>query len=394
VTDQQWDRPDPGPGVVFRLTAETSFHAALRAKIESRGGSFNAHLHLDRSGTLDFVSDYLRQKAVSATSAISLQAKHGLMSVVHQSALYTSEALTSRIGEFLDAMACIGTTRVDTTVDVTTDGLGLTAFHAFLDLKSIFADRLEIRVGAYNPLGFRDDDPSRWDLLVEAAKSADFIAALPERDDTARYPDHVGFDRSVRMLVELAARTGKEIHIHVDQANHQYEDASERVLDVLDDIEHDLPNTQVWFIHTISPSAYDDVRFEQLVNRMVHHRVGVIVCPLAAISMRQVRAINGPTRNSIARVLEFSAAGIPVRVGSDNICDITSPAGTLDLMNEIFVLSHAVRYFDVDYLAAVATGSQLTDEERERVRHHLEANAHEEEHVTDFLKSQGFLREA
>jgi len=343
---------------------------------------------------LDFVSDYLRQKAVSATSAISLQAKHGLMSVVHQSALYTSEALTSRIGEFLDAMACIGTTRVDTTVDVTTDGLGLTAFHAFLDLKSIFADRLEIRVGAYNPLGFRDDDPSRWDLLVEAAKSADFIAALPERDDTARYPDHVGFDRSVRMLVELAARTGKEIHIHVDQANHQYEDASERVLDVLDDIEHDLPNTQVWFIHTISPSAYDDVRFEQLVNRMVHHRVGVIVCPLAAISMRQVRAINGPTRNSIARVLEFSAAGIPVRVGSDNICDITSPAGTLDLMNEIFVLSHAVRYFDVDYLAAVATGSQLTDEERERVRHHLEANAHEEEHVTDFLKSQGFLREA
>jgi cytosine/adenosine deaminase-related metal-dependent hydrolase len=388
----QHDEPDPETGVTFRLTAETGFHAALRAKIESRGGLFNAHLHLDRSGTLSFVEAYLRRQAVSTTSAISLQAKHGLMSVVHDSALYTSEALTSRIGEFLDAMARIGTTRIDTTVDVTEDGLGLTALQAFLDLKSTFADRLDVRVGAYNPLGFRDDEPSRWDLLLGAAESADFIAALPERDDTTRYPDHVGFDRSVRMVVELAARTGKEVHIHVDQANHQCEDASERVLDVLDDIEHDLRDAQVWFIHAISPSAYDDVRFQHLVERMVHHRVGVLVCPSAAISMRQVRAISGPTRNSIARVLDFSAAGIPVRIGSDNICDITSPAGTLDLMNEIFVLSHALRYFDVDYLAAVATGSALTDDERERVRHHLDANVLEEQRVIDFLKSQGFLR--
>ncbi|MFM8856635.1 MAG: hypothetical protein ACKOI2_05420 [Actinomycetota bacterium] len=384
--------PDPAPAVVFRLTAETGFHAALLAKIESRGGLFNAHLHLDRSGTLEFVEDYLRHQAVSTTSAISLQAKHGLISVVHESALYTAEALTSRIGEFLDAMARIGTTRIDTTVDVTADGLGLTAFQAFLDLKSRFTDRLDVRVGAYNPLGFRDDEPSRWDLLVEAAASADFIAALPERDDTARYPEHVGFDRSVHMVVDLAARTGKEVHIHVDQANHQYEDASERVLDVLDTVEHDLHDAQVWFIHAISPSAYDDPRFHRLVERMVHHRVGVIVCPSAAISMRQVRALSGPTRNSIARVLEFSAAGIPVRVGSDNICDITSPAGTLDLMDEIFVLSHALRFFDIDYLAAVATGSRLAESERERVRHHLDVNVQEEQRVAEFLKSQGLLR--
>jgi cytosine/adenosine deaminase-related metal-dependent hydrolase len=393
VFKPQQGEPDPGTSIIFRLTAETGFHAALRANIESRGGLFNAHLHLDRSGTLGFVEDYLRRQAVSTTSAISLQAKHGLMSVVHDSDLYTWDALTSRIGEFLDAMARIGTTRIDTTVDVTDDGLGLTALKAFLDLKSTFADRLDVRVGAYNPLGFRDDEPSRWDLLVRAAESADFIAALPERDDTSRYPEHVGFDRSVRMVVELAARTGKEVHIHVDQANHQCEDASERVLNVLDDIEHDLRDAQVWFIHAISPSAYDDARFERLVERMVHHRVGVIVCPSAAISMRQVRAINGPTRNSIARVLEFSAAGIPIRIGSDNICDITSPAGTLDLMNEIFVLSHALRYFDVDYLAAVATGSALTEDERERVCLHLDVNAQEEQRVIDFLKSQEFLRE-
>ncbi len=379
-----------GRQVVFRLTAETGFHAALRSKIESSGGTFNAHLHLDRSGTLDFVEHHLRSRSVSTTSAISLQAKHGLMTVVHESSLYTAEALTNRIGEYLDAMARIGTTRIDTTVDVTADGLGTTAFETFLDLKRSLADRLDVRVGAYNPLGFRDDDPSRWELLVKAAQAADFIAALPERDDTSRYPEHIGFDRSVRMVVELAALLGKEVHIHVDQANHQYEDASERVLDVLDNIEHDLADAQVWFIHSISPSAYDDDRFHRLVERMVRHRVGVIVCPSAAISMRQVRTLNGPTRNSIARVLEFSAAGVPIRIGSDNVFDITSPAGTLDLTDELFVLSHALRYFDIDYLAALASGNPLSDEVRERVKVHLRINEEEERRVVDYLKSQGF----
>lgn len=373
--------------VVFRLTAETGYHADLRSKIEARGGFFNAHLHIDRAGTLHFVEEHLRKQAVETTSAISLQSKHGLVSLVHGSPLYASEALTERIGSYLEAMFRIGTSRVDTTVDVTDDGLGTRAFDAFVDLKGRLAGRLDLRIGAYNPLGFRDDQPARWDMFARAAQSADFIAALPERDETTRYPEHIGFDESARRVIDLASSLGKEVHIHVDQANHQFESATEDVLDVLDEVDRGLARDKVWLIHAISPSAYDEARFAEMVERVAGHGLGVIICPSAALSMRQIRDLRGPMRNSIARVLEFCAAGVTVRIGSDNIFDITSPAGTLDLMNEVFVLAHAVRYFDTDVLAAFATGSPLSVSERTSVVEHLRSNAVEEQRVLDFLQS-------
>lgn len=83
----------------------------------------------------------------------------------------------------------------------------------------------------------------------------------------------------------------------------------------------------VWLVHVISPSTYDESRFHALIEGLLDRNVGVICCPSAAISMRQVRPFSAPTHNSIARVLEMLAAGVQVRIGSDNVCDITSPAG-------------------------------------------------------------------
>jgi hypothetical protein len=69
------------------------------------------------------------------------------------------------------------------------------------------------------------------------------------------------------------------------------------------------------------------------------------------------------------------AAGIHVRLGSDNICDMASPAGTCDLLNEVFVLSNALRYYDIDILASLAAGLRLNNEQRNRVKAHLDTDA-------------------
>ena len=142
----------------------------------------------------------------------------------------------------------------------------------------------------------------------------------------------------------------------------------------------------MWLIHMISPSAYPEERFEALVRRLTQNHVGVIVCPSAALSMRQLRPFSGPMRNSIARVLELLAAGVRVRLGSDNVNDITSPAGTLDLMSEVFVLSHALRFFDISVLSALAAGVELTEGERNIVRKHLAAHTAEEAKLIDFTE--------
>lgn len=362
----------------MRHNASTPYFKELEQRIAELGGMFNAHLHLDRAGTYHETVRLLDQKGVYDGASFSLAGKHALIPMIHASSLYEPAELEERIAGYLDMMAAVGTTRADTVVDVTADAVGTTALETFLRLKERFRGRLDFRSGAYSPLGFRDDEPGRWELVAEAAERADFIGLLPERDDREPYPDHIGFKECCRRGIALAQRLGKDIHIHVDQANHQYENGAEIVVEVMRELQAGRgPDEEpfVWLIHLISPSTYDEARFETLVSDLAALRIGVITCPSAAISMRQYRPFLSPTFNSIARVLELLAGNVAVRVASDNICDITSPMGTPDLMNELFVLANAIRYYDIDVFAKLAAGVALDEVDRGRIRQHLAEDA-------------------
>lgn len=363
---------------------DTSFFTALRNRIAALGGLCNAHLHLDRAGTLDDTIALLQAAEntdEAACSSLSLAAKHTIIPLIHASPCYDPPRLRARITRHLDLLVAAGTSRADTVIDTTTDRVGLAALEVCLDLKAAYRGRLDLRVGAYSPLGFTDAEPDRWALLEEGARMADFIGGLPERDDRAVYPDHIGYDESCRRLLALSAELGKPLHLHVDQKNLATEDGTERAVQAAAEL--GLSATQpdaepaVWLVHAISPSAYDEPRFRDLVGGIAASRMGVICCPSAAISMRQLRSVTAPIHNSIARVLELLAAGIPVRIGSDNICDITSPAGTTDLVQELFVLANAVRFYDLEILAKLGAGLALDAADRGRIIDHLERDATE-----------------
>ena len=262
-------------------------------------------------------------------------------------------------------------------MDVTADRVKLSALETFLKLKRTYSGKLDLQVGAYSPLGFKASEPERWELLLAGARAADFIGSLPERDDQIDYPDHIGFDENCRRVIALSQELTKRVHIHVDQRNDPREDGTERVIKAAKQVGVSSDRGQepmIWLVHVISPSTYDEPRFQATLAALIELNIGIICCPSAAISMRQLRPIATPTYNSIARLLEILAAGIHVRLGSDNICDIASPAGTCDLLNEIFVLSNALRYYDVDILSALAAGVRLDDTQRSRIRDHLAAD--------------------
>jgi cytosine/adenosine deaminase-related metal-dependent hydrolase len=180
----------------------------------------------------------------------------------------------------------------------------------------------------------------------------------------------------VRVL-DLARRLHLLVHVHLDQRNESGERGTERLIDVLH--RHGGPvaadgSPMVWAVHMISPTRYSEPRHQRLVEALLEHNVGVICCPSAAIGMRQLRPLLSPTDNSIPRLLELAAAGVHVRLGTDNIADICSPSTTADLLDEVFVLSAAIRYYQVDVLARLAAGQPLSEEEREAVRAHLRQN--------------------
>jgi cytosine deaminase len=352
---------------------QTPYFRELSKAIASKGGLFNAHLHLDRAGTLK-VSGGGPDKDISS---LSLAAKHGLIPSIHASVDYNEDRLAARGAFYIDQMILAGTRCAATCVDVTADRVGLSAIRAFLGLKNSYAGRLDLQIGAYSPLGFKADEPERWQLLVSGARGADFIGSLPERDDHQAYSDHIGFEQHCVQILALSQELGKSVHIHVDQRNDPRESGTERVIAAVRQLGLSFARAQepmIWLVHMISPSSYNESRFQELLSALVEINIGVICCPSAAISMRQLRPIAAPTHNSIARILDLLAAGIYVRLGSDNICDVTSPAGTCDLMNEVFVLANAIRYYDVDILSALAAGIRLDDTQRSRIRDHLAAD--------------------
>jgi cytosine/creatinine deaminase len=367
----------------------TRFFEALRAKVKKLGGFHNAHLHLCRAGTLAITEELIQKKDKGTHSHLSISTKHGIIPLIHESPEYEPKRLEKRVRHFLDEMIAAGTTRADTLVDVTADRVGRSAFDVFQKLKNDYKRKLDLQIGSYTPLGFTDTKREGWRLIEETAKEADFIGGLPERDEKKLYPDHIGFDESCARVISLAYALNKRVHIHVDQKNDPEEKATLRLISVVDRlrIQNKSPEPMVWLVHVISPSAYGDSEFAQLIEKLADRNIGVLCCPSAAISMRQLRALRTPTHNSIARVLEFLAAGIKLRLGSDNINDITSPAGTTNLMDEIFVLSNAIRFYELDILAKIAAGKFLDAADRNIIAQHLAKDRAEIQTSIDFVRA-------
>lgn len=356
---------------------KTLFYKRLAKAVGALGGYHNAHLHLDRANTLDdgFVDQ--GNLRVLEASHISLQKKHALIQTVHDGPAYDKDNFFQRVNDTVDVMVACGTRLADTMVDVTPDRVGTQALDWMQQIASARAEQIDIRAAAYTPLGFNDAQPARWDVFERGVKQADFIGSLPEADDRGDYPDNIGFEEHCVRMLDLSKQTGKMVHVHTDQRNIPQEDGTERLIKVMRAQGGPSAPGQdplIWAVHMISPSTYDDARWQAFVEGMLECNIGVISCPSAALGMRAIRPVMTPNFNAIPRLLELAVAGVPIRLGSDNVADMCSPSTTADLTDEVFALSAAVRFFQPDILAKFACGAALTEAERADLAQHLESN--------------------
>jgi len=356
------------------MSLDSPYFRLLRDKINEYGGIHNAHLHIDRSGTYFESLDGADGLSVVSDYKLSLHEKHQQIGDIHSSIQFEKSHLLARVNYYLDAMIHVNTRRADTVIDVTDDKVGLSTIETLIELKHQRKAEIDLHLGAYTPMGFRDDQPRRWELFETAANQADFIGSLPERDDKNRYPEHIGFYENCVRVLELSMKLNKPVQMHLDQHSDPRESETEIFLRAVDDVGYpsfDREEPMLWAIHFISPRHYEDTRRSELLDRMASQKVGVICCPSAALSMRQLRLLQSPVGNSIAPILEMLGTGVQVRLGSDNIADVCSPAGTPDLVDEVYVLCNALRFYDIDILAKLVSGHQLNDADRQLVLKHL-----------------------
>lgn len=142
------------------------------------------------------------------------------------------------------------------------------------------------------------------------------------------------------------------MHTSVDQGNRPDGDGLERLCDIV----RGYGGTRVWAVHAVSAGCYDRARLHRLMDAMGHAGIGLICCPSAALGMFQDRSITAPVHNSIAPVAEMYEAGIRIRLGADNICDMFSPSTTPDLLTEIVLASNATRFYNPAAWAEMAAG--------------------------------------
>ena len=148
----------------------------------------------------------------------------------------------------------------------------------------------------------------------------------------------------------IARDLNKKLDVHVDQENNPLEHETEML--ARKTIEHGLEG-RVAGIHAISVAAKSPLEQDRIVQLVKDAGVSVIVCPSAALSMKQLD-LSAPLHNSIAPVAKFLEAGVPVYLGTDNIYDLFMPLTDGDMWYECRALMDACRLYDLRRVAQIA----------------------------------------
>ncbi len=200
--------------------------------------------------------------------------------------------------------------------------VGLDALQGTLAARAAFADRLDVEIVAI--ASHEDDpaDPATAALLREArAAGADLLGAVP-----AFYADPA---RSIDAILDLAVELDCGVDLHLDehldaarsQSGHLAASTRRRGL-----------AGRVTLSHGCALSVLDAADRQRVVAAIAEAGITVVALPTTNLYL-QDRGHGHPTVRGLTAVGELVAAGVDVRVGSDNIQDAFYPYGSGDLLD-------------------------------------------------------------
>lgn len=293
-------------------------------EIRKRGGYSCYHAHFDKA--------YLMSPEVFQKCQSSLQEKWKLYRFFKKN--YTQKDLLNRMSKCAVNMIKQDVKYVRTFVDADSI-VEQKCIDAAIQLKEMYSDKIKIDI-AIQPLEGLEDPKSKENFL-EACLKSDIIGGLPDRDSSP--------ERHLDLLFGLAKNLNKPVDIHVGQNNIPHEKETELVLDKIE--EHKLKQ-KVSLVHCISLACQEESYIRKQAKRMKNLNVDVIVCPSAAISMKQNRSFVTPTHNSIAPVDILLSENVNVKLGIDNIEDLFMPLVDGDMWFETRLLMEATRIYDLN----------------------------------------------
>ncbi|MCK9185860.1 amidohydrolase family protein [Candidatus Gracilibacteria bacterium] len=311
-------------------------------EVKKTKGMANCHAHLDRAYTLT--------PEIWKQASALMEEKWILNREIKRK--HTEESLIERLTYCIEDFIAQGITACRTHVDADSI-VGMLVVESAAKVREKYKGKFTLQLVAHPLEGFLNEDRTaeskeKMDLFEKACAICNVVGGLPSRDRNKNEGDKKHMD----FLISMAKKFGKDIDMHVDQENNPEEKDSEWILDK---IEKAGMHGRVTFVHAISVAAQMEADRKRIYEKMASLGVNITVCPKAAISMKQHKDKLAPLHNSIAQVDEMLAHGINVSLGTDNISDIFVPEDNGDLFEEVLMLASAVRFYDIEKLAQMAT---------------------------------------
>lgn len=314
----------------------------------------NAHSHIDRSFTVDF--NNLNNK-------YSLKDKQKRIKLLHEN-FYLKNSLFFRYKKVLNSLILSSHFDVHiknysySFIDVSSDIFDL-ALKELIDAYETFQYKNQIVVNFipyYVDSLFKNKDFALFKDICSDYRENEMFAGvgfLPDLDcennDKKRLYDY--FNKVFNSFIDIG-----DIYFHIDQENNPQSQQTNILLSFIsENFKNSKLNNNIRLVHVLSPSSYSETDFEKHIDKLKEFKdkISIIVCPIATLSNEQNRDICSPTHNSIARVLDYYNKGIKINIGIDNVEDMFIPFNTYNIIDQVFVMANAIRYYNLDFYSEI-----------------------------------------
>jgi cytosine deaminase len=305
----------------------------LRMLIERNGGFVNAHAHFDRAYTAQ-TSDF-ESNNVNA----HLFEKWELVNKFKSSA--SEERYYNHISEAIYNQIKMGVTSGLSFIDC--DPISeQRALNAALRAKKDWSGQFNLKIACQTLQGVLEDEPREW--FINNASYFDVIGGLPRKDE-GREEEHID------LLMQVAKENNQRVHVHVDQLNCVTEKETELL--ARKTMEHGMEGL-VTAVHSISLAAHPKKYRDEVYKMCLDAGLSFVSCPTAWIDHRRNETLS-VNHNAVTPIDEMVPLGIPVAIGSDNICDVYKPFSNGDMMVELRFLLESTHFYDIASLVDIAT---------------------------------------
>lgn len=272
-------------------------------------GFVNGHMHFDKC----MLGDVMRpNESQTLQEAIYITWDHKRD--------YTPQEIADRAAPVVDAGIVNGTTAVRAFADVGPIG-GTTPVEGLLELRARFERETLFEVVAF-PQEAIMREPGTAELMQDCVSlGADVVGGLPWYEHTdAAMRDHVDF------CFELAGRTGKDVHMLVDDTDDPYSRSLEYL--AVRTIEEGYQG-RVCASHCGALAAYDHSHAEKVIGLVKDAEITIFTNTHISLVM-DGRSDRGLIRRGTTRIKELLEAGVNVASAQDDVNDPYYPFGRPD----------------------------------------------------------------